>query len=190
MNELINALGPRSSARAGDCPLPCETAKGAGLASPHAYAEAYAMRQKSAAEAVAGIADGETLVVGMAVGQPSALLDAVAEREGCGAVGGRGEGHMGAGVRKQSFFCSSRRTSPTRSSLRWMRTETRATGWRRSFFSRSTAHPRSRECSASIFGELRASPSHAREADRPKGAGRRSPAANLKIANRLLATVV
>jgi itaconate CoA-transferase len=80
MNELINALGPRSSARAGNCPLPCKTAKGAGLESPPTYAEAYAMRQKSAAEAVAGIDDGETLVVGMAVGQPPALLDAVAER--------------------------------------------------------------------------------------------------------------
>jgi itaconate CoA-transferase len=44
------------------------------------YQEAYEKRRYGAAEAVAAIADGETLLVAMSAGQPPALLAAIAER--------------------------------------------------------------------------------------------------------------
>src|SRR6516165_5422592 len=44
------------------------------------YQEAYEKRRRSASEAVAGIANGETLLVGMSAGQPPALLAAIADR--------------------------------------------------------------------------------------------------------------
>jgi itaconate CoA-transferase len=48
--------------------------------STHSYQDAYDTRRRSAAEAVAAIADGETLLVAMSAGQPPALLAAIADR--------------------------------------------------------------------------------------------------------------
>jgi itaconate CoA-transferase len=45
-----------------------------------AYQDLYESKRRTAAEAVAAMADGETMAVGMAVGQPPALPGAVAER--------------------------------------------------------------------------------------------------------------
>jgi itaconate CoA-transferase len=44
------------------------------------YADTYAAKCKTAANAVAAMADDETLAVGMAIGQPPALLAAIADR--------------------------------------------------------------------------------------------------------------